>query len=220
VGVVVVVVGVVLCRAVVIAACAALVFHPDTPPSPTPIPTCHHNQTTAAWHLDRVEVTRLPSGPTAVFHCGRWIGGEDGSAEVRLASSPSPAAAAAAAGNPGDHQPVWYTLQVVTSDIRGAATTADVHVTLAGSSRCSERLVLPAAPTAFARGQRDEFRLQLQPLGKLQTATIGHNAQGTQPSWHLESLVVTEESSGRSWRFEGGWVCCGWGCCCQNPQAS
>lgn len=56
-------------------------------------PTQHYaadNLCCAAWHLDRVEVTRLPDGPTTTFPCGDWIGA-DGAGEVsrRLEAAPA-----------------------------------------------------------------------------------------------------------------------------------
>jgi hypothetical protein len=46
-------------------------------------------------------------------------------------------------------------------------------------------------------------RLHLPPLGELSRATVGIDARGQRPSWHLEGLAVTDETSGRRWCFPG-----------------
>jgi hypothetical protein len=53
---------------------------------------------------------------------------------------------------------VWYKVAVVTSDMRGAGTDADVSMTLIGTEGSSQRVQLPSNPELFERGNRDEFR--------------------------------------------------------------
>jgi hypothetical protein len=52
----------------------------------------------------------------------------------------------------------WYSITLVTSDLRGAGTDADVHVQLVGAAGSSERTVLASTPEQFERGSRDTFR--------------------------------------------------------------
>lgn len=52
----------------------------------------------------------------------------------------------------------WYTVYITTSDIRGAATDADVHIALSGSQGSSGVVALPSQPEQYQRGQRDKFR--------------------------------------------------------------
>lgn len=53
---------------------------------------------------------------------------------------------------------VAYTLQISTSDVRGAGTDADVHVALIGADGSSETVQLQSKPEHFERGCRDTFR--------------------------------------------------------------
>lgn len=84
--------------------------------------------------------------------------------------------------------PVWYTVAVCTSDRRGASTDADVFLTLHGAAGTSPRVKLPSQSEDFERGQRDVFRLELPPLGRLQKLSIGHNNKGVGPGWHLDQV--------------------------------
>lgn len=52
------------------------------------------------------------------------------------------------------------------------------------------------------RGRSDQFTVEEDAdLGDLSHVTVGHDSAGNSPSWHLEALVITHESSGRQWRF-------------------
>lgn len=89
-----------------------------------------------------------------------------------------------------------YLLTFCTSDLPGAATDADVFVTLQGSKHTSARICMPAESSDFARGQRDQFRLPLPDLGALQKLTVEHNNKGSSPAWHLDQVEVLAEQTG------------------------
>ncbi|KAI8463909.1 MAG: Lipase/lipooxygenase [Monoraphidium minutum] len=147
-----------------------------------------------AWHLDRIEVTRLPGGPTTLFPCGEWLDAAqgDGATERRLAAAKGPPPKA------------WYVLAVTTGDLPGAgADGGNAYAALAGSDGRSGREALPCGRGSLARGGRDTFRLHLPMLGELQRLTLGleHRGGPAPPSWHVAGAEVLEEASGRRWHF-------------------
>ncbi len=52
----------------------------------------------------------------------------------------------------------YYTFNILTSDIRGAGSDADVHVALHGDLGDTPTTMLPSQPEHFERGQTDTFR--------------------------------------------------------------
>lgn len=145
--------------------------------------TVGHDNTgySASWHLDHMAITNMKTGQRFLFPCRQWFDTRigDGLIERRLA-------AALDLGKMG-----YYTFHVVTSDVRGAGTDADVHVALHGDLGDTPTTILPSRPEHFERGETDTFRLQLPWVGRLRTLTIGHNNKGPGPEWHLQvGLVV------------------------------
>ena len=140
--------------------------------------TVGHDNTgySASWHLDHMAITNMKTGQRFLFPCRQWFDTRigDGLIERRLA-------AALDLGKMG-----YYTFHVVTSDVRGAGTDADVHVALHGDLGDTPTTILPSRPEHFERGETDTFRLQLPWVGRLRTLTIGHNNKGPGPEWHLQ----------------------------------
>lgn len=100
-----------------------------------------------------------------------------------------------------------YSIEVVTSDIRGAGTDAEVYVTLHGvfdgNQVSGTKHFLSNAKENFDRDRRDEFYITELDCGQLSRLTVGHNSKGSSPGWHLKYVVVTnirtngEEAEGR-----------------------
>jgi hypothetical protein len=66
-----------------------------------------------------------------------------------------------------------YRLHVSTGGRRGAATDADVHISLHGSGGSTPATVLASRPEHFERGQRDSFTVKLPHVGRLERVTVG-----------------------------------------------
>lgn len=88
-----------------------------------------------------------------------------------------------------------------TSDVRGAATDAAVHIELIGDGGSSGGLqpLIASGPQAFERGSTDEFRLLLgQGLGELQQLRVLLDGSGARhPAWHLLQVCSS---------FAAGWL--------------
>ena len=90
----------------------------------------------------------VPVGKATLFPCNAWLDERLGGG-VLVRRLP---AAREMAGK------AWYSISLVTSDVKGAGTDADVHVALVGAAGSSNRITLPSKPEHFERGQRDTFR--------------------------------------------------------------
>ncbi|XP_054856260.1 polycystic kidney disease protein 1-like 3 [Eublepharis macularius] len=97
----------------------------------------------------------------------------------------------------------YYLVQVFTGYRRGAATSAKVLLTLYGAEGRSEPHLLqqPQAPS-FEQGSMDSFLLATQKhLGNLHAARLWHNNSGTNPSWFVSRLVVSDLTARKKWYF-------------------
>lgn len=93
-------------------------------------------------------------------------------------------------------------LQVFTSDIRGAGTDANVSIVLYGAGgRNSGPLRLENSKNNFERGAEDIFFSEPRDLGPISEVEIGHDNSGPSPGWHLEQVVVVEETSNQRYAF-------------------
>jgi hypothetical protein len=86
----------------------------------------------------------------------------------------------------------WLQIVTFTSDAKGAATDASVHIELidAGGASSGRKQLRTSAPDAFERGKVDEFRIKCQALGNLIKLRIGQDGKGAHPAWHLAKVRV------------------------------
>uniref|UniRef100_A0A061SAF0 Lipoxygenase homology domain-containing protein 1 n=1 Tax=Tetraselmis sp. GSL018 TaxID=582737 RepID=A0A061SAF0_9CHLO len=108
--------------------------------------------------------------------------------------------------NPADRREL-YQIDVITSDLRGAGTDANVYCIVHGKLGSSPKQWLRALPEAFERGRLDTFQFSSWDLGRLQSVIIGHDGTGRLPSWHLERVVITATKANSSTAFPcGQWL--------------
>jgi hypothetical protein len=84
---------------------------------------------------------------------------------------------------------------VVTSDVKGAGTDADVYVELQGRNGSTGKMQLPSRPEHFERGGSDFFSVTGVDVGKVARLIIGHNNRGPSPGWHLDYCALTSDGS-------------------------
>ena len=73
-----------------------------------------------------------------------------------------------------------------TSDIRGAGTDANVHLTLYGLDADSGAVPLTSSEThtdKFERGHTDVFEIVCRELGPLHKVQVGHDNSGLFSAW-------------------------------------
>ncbi|CAD7701203.1 unnamed protein product, partial [Ostreobium quekettii] len=150
-----------------------------------------------AWHLHRVDVTNRSTGQVAGFVADRWFSKSHDDKQIVRELMPTESAH----GEPTGGASVPWRAVVVTGDVRGAGTDADVFLDLRGAKGTSGPMMLEAAGDVFERGQRDAFRLRAPDVGPLREIEVSHNGKGRGPDWYLDSIELTDESSGRNYLF-------------------
>ena len=69
---------------------------------------------------------------------------------------------------PSDLAPVKYEIVVITGDVKGAGTNANVHITIFGTNgNTGKRPLTKAFRDLFERNQTDKFQIEALDLGKL-----------------------------------------------------
>ncbi|WIA17082.1 hypothetical protein OEZ85_013981 [Tetradesmus obliquus] len=158
------------------------------------------------WHLQLLVVTGR-DGDVTYFPCNTWLrmaaaGSSEGGV---LGTAAQPMELLGSREDPRQ-QLREYKVVTRTSDVRGAATDAAVHIELIGDGGSSGGLqpLIASGPQAFERGSTDEFRLLLgQGLGQLQQLRVLLDGSGARhPAWHLLQVEVTDVAAGRTWYFE------------------
>ena len=86
---------------------------------------------------------------------------------------------------------------VKTTDIRGASTSANVYLKLFGKGgSMKEARMLDAGRSCFERGNEDMFLFDASDVGPMQKAVVHHDDTGFSPGWHLDSMTVTNSTTG------------------------
>ncbi len=112
---------------------------------------------------------------------------------------------------------VPYEVSVLTSDVSGAGTDANVSICLFGENGDSgDRLLRDSAThkNKFERNQTDVFTVRPSPhcaltplqlecldLGKLRKLRIWHDNKGLGAAWHLGYVSIKNTASGATTRF-------------------
>ncbi|KAG1666148.1 hypothetical protein FOA52_011559 [Chlamydomonas sp. UWO 241] len=135
------------------------------------------------WRLESVAVRRTADDseePSVVFGCGRWFSRdmEDGMM-VRTLSAGA-----------GSVRPRSYEIAITTSDLPGNGTDCGVFLQIHGTKSHSGQVILSTTPEHFKPGQVDVFTLELPDMGDITDLIIGHDAKGSQPKWHLDSVRI------------------------------
>ena len=149
------------------------------------------------WYLQDVRV--MKGDKVWYFPCGRWLyrQQEDEKNVLTLDAKPLPAC---------EHT---YSIRIRTGDfLVGPGTDANVYVTLYGARKKSQEYKLDSAVAHFEKGSDDTFRILVTTdLGKLERLRIRHDNTGLCPSWYVEDVHVTNETTGGSWNFPcGRWL--------------
>ncbi|CAD7701204.1 unnamed protein product, partial [Ostreobium quekettii] len=147
----------------------------------------------AAWHLSKVEVCHARSMRRWTFLADRWLPKDKGKGSTEIELSPAGSANAIAFRQ--------YVIEVLTSDIRGAGTDANVHAKLHGTEGESEDICLQSSQNSrnpFERGQLDKFTIESSaPIGGLTRLQIWTDGRGVLADWHLRMVVVVDVERNR-----------------------
>ena len=96
---------------------------------------------------------------------------------------------------------VTYKIAVITGDVPGAGTDANVYISIFGNNGSSIGNLLTGPGNPFEKGQTDIFYLTLADLGNLKKITIYHDNTGVAPGWYLDQVLITNTQTSQIWTF-------------------
>ncbi|XP_030824848.1 LOW QUALITY PROTEIN: lipoxygenase homology domain-containing protein 1 [Camarhynchus parvulus] len=85
---------------------------------------------------------------------------------------------------------VLYEVTVVTGDIEGGGTDANIFMTVFGSNGNTEELLLEKNGDRFERGQEDSFIMEIADIAPLRKMRIRTDGKGTRPHWFMERITL------------------------------
>ena len=116
---------------------------------------------------------------------------------------------ATGAGELDGREWVVFTIKVLTGNRKGAATRANVSISMLGTDDRTEPLELQNSIDNFQRGKEDEFVMHLMDIGDVKEITIKHDNGGPPGTagWFCEKVTVINEATGKEQEFEcGRWL--------------
>ncbi|GFR86805.1 lipoxygenase homology domain-containing protein 1-like isoform X1 [Elysia marginata] len=143
------------------------------------------------WYLDKLKLTEPGSGEEFDLDIGRWMSRQKEDCDVwrelpisRPEEPPLPV--------------IIYTVEVHTSDLPGADTTAAMYVNLVGQRGDSGQRRLYITQTdgkMFSQGKIDIFTFEAVSLGQLNSVVIGHPDREPGQGAHIDYVAVREFNS-------------------------
>lgn len=92
--------------------------------------------------------------------------------------------------------PIKYEIIIITGDVKGAGTDANVFITIYGVNGDSgKRPLKQKFRNLFERGRTDRFILEMLDLGDLQRVKVEHDNTGQAPGWYLECVEITNTAN-------------------------
>ncbi|KAF7667477.1 hypothetical protein LDENG_00061370 [Lucifuga dentata] len=158
------------------------------------------------WHVMEVVVTEKELGNKYFFNCN---------AQIPLAAKKDQfqtfecyKSIESFASKVRNLVPVKYEIIVITGDVKGAGTDANVFITIYGVNGDSgKRALRQKFRNLFERGRTDRFVLELLDLGELLRIKVEHDDSTSHCGWFLECVEVTNTASSVTTIFQcGKWL--------------
>uniref|UniRef100_A0AAQ5YHT5 Lipoxygenase homology PLAT domains 1b n=1 Tax=Amphiprion ocellaris TaxID=80972 RepID=A0AAQ5YHT5_AMPOC len=104
--------------------------------------------------------------------------------------------------------PVKYEIIIITGDVKGGGTDANVFITIYGVNGDSgKRHLRQKFRNLFERAQTDRFVVEMLDLGELLRIKVEHDGSGTSCGWYLECVEVTNTANSVTTIFQcGKWL--------------
>ncbi|CAL8278491.1 unnamed protein product [Merluccius merluccius] len=161
------------------------------------------------WHLDRVEIRRLlrkgKGSETTIFPCEYWLAKseEDGETVRELVPSDIITEKLTRDGSlkvteievEDALETHGYSVSVMTGDVYGAGTDANVFLTIYGDQGDTGERKLSKSETSsnkFERGSVDTFTMEAVDLGQVFKIKIRHDNSLMSPDWYLDQVEVMD----------------------------
>jgi len=91
-----------------------------------------------------------------------------------------------------------YRVTIVTGDLPGADTRANVSIQFFGTTGQTGDLRLPQNKHSFQIGKTDTFELSARDVGELKKIRLGHDGKGFGASWYVTTVTVEKAADGQS----------------------
>ncbi|XP_070780971.1 lipoxygenase homology domain-containing protein 1 [Enoplosus armatus] len=161
------------------------------------------------WHLDRVEIRRLlrkgKGSETVIFPCETWLAKseEDGETVRELVPSDIITEKLSRDGSlkvtevevDDALETHTYKVSVMTGDVYGAGTDANVFLTIYGDLGDTGERKLSKSETnsnKFERGSVDKFTIEAVDLGQVFKIKIRHDNSMVSADWYLDQVEVVD----------------------------
>ncbi|XP_014324136.2 lipoxygenase homology domain-containing protein 1 [Xiphophorus maculatus] len=159
------------------------------------------------WHLDRVEIRRLlrkgKGSETVIFPCERWLAKSEDDGETVRELQPSDIITEKLSRDGSLKvtevevedalETHTYNVSVMTGDVSGAGTDANVFLTIYGDLGDTGERKLSKSETnsnKFERGSVDKFTIEAVDLGQVFKIKIRHDNSMMSPDWYLDQVEV------------------------------
>ncbi|KAI1905273.1 hypothetical protein AGOR_G00014410 [Albula goreensis] len=170
----------------------------------------HDNQgVNPGWHLDRVEIRRLlrkgKGSETIIFPCERWLAKSEDDGETVRELVPSDIIQEKLLRDgtlkltetevEDALETHTYKVSVMTGDVYGAGTDANVFLTIYGDlGDTGERKLSNSENNSnkFERGSVDKFTIEAVDLGQVFKIKIRHDNTMLSPDWYLDQVEVVD----------------------------
>ncbi|XP_071954737.1 lipoxygenase homology domain-containing protein 1-like [Antedon mediterranea] len=136
-----------------------------------------------SWFVDEVKVTNLHTKKSWLFFCSQWLSLFHNDCQISRNLRPVDAK---------KYGKTQYEIVVITGDVAGAGTDANVYITLFGARRSCSKFQLKGHGKMFERGKSDIFTHKCEAVGPLKKIRIEHDNTGFAAGWFLERVVVTD----------------------------
>ncbi|EUB61656.1 Lipoxygenasey domain-containing protein [Echinococcus granulosus] len=173
-----------------------------------------HNQgSSAAWHLDRVEVrpmgSKLPADEVYIFKCNRWITDLDKTGVILNATTGKRQLSSAAFAEETNTYEITFT----TGSISNAVTPVRAYLCLIGADgRTEERQLVPVKDSTepFQPGKTDLFIWEGVPLREVTKICLRHDNTSLSPNWYVDKVNVRQITSQKSQEPTKTFICNRW----------
>ncbi|XP_078580092.1 lipoxygenase homology domain-containing protein 1-like isoform X2 [Branchiostoma floridae x Branchiostoma japonicum] len=153
------------------------------------------------WYCEKVQVHCPSTGYEQTFLCQNWLALDegDGLIERELRETISM--------RQTKTKKVAWNLTVWTTDQRGAGTDANVYFVLYGDKGKSDDISIGNKTDNFEAGQEDNFKVEIEDVGKPYKMRIGHDDSGSFAGWHLDKVEMERVDTGEVYLYKcGRWL--------------
>jgi hypothetical protein len=129
--------------------------------------------------LEEVKVTNSVNKKEWRYPCNRWFDTSEDDRQIERDLFTN---------GPTGRPPANYRVTVVTGNVRGAGTDANVYLTVVGDKGKVDKVHLDNSKNNFERGRVDVFAISSLDLGEIKHIVIEHDGKGLGAGWFLNKV--------------------------------